>query len=136
MFTRQNFYQVFQIIPFVFTKSEIQNNYGLIFSILFKNSDYNLVMSNGVKISIPNSSFLTLIDLFNALRQSVYYNIDDNGFMEISFDFKNKFSLNLRKLDQESKNLLHIFHDCLRYGGNIITIEDKETIQNLVKKYN
>jgi len=130
MFTRQKFYQVFQIIPFVFTKSEIQNNYGLIFSMLFKNSDYNLVMRNGVKISIPNSSFRTLIDLFNALRQSVYYNIDDNGFMEISFDFKNKFSLNLRKLDQESKNLLHIFHDCLRYGGNIITIEDKETIQN------
>ncbi len=130
MFTRQKFYQVFQIVPFIFTKSEIQNKYGLIFSILFKNSDYNLVMKNGIKISIPNSSFLTLIDLFNALRQSVYYNIDENGLMEISFDFKNKFFLNLRKLDLESKNLLHIFHDCLRYGGNVITPEDTETIQN------
>ncbi len=130
MFTRQRFYQIFQIIPFLFTNSEIQNKYNLIFSILFKNSDYNLVMKNGVKISIPNSSFLTLIDLFNALRQSVYYDIDVKGLMEISFDFKNKFSLNLRKLDQESKNLLYVFHDCLRYGGNIITLEDKETIQN------
>jgi len=130
MFAKNRLYLIYQLIPFFFTNPEIKNKYNLMLSLLLKKSNYKIIMKNNVDITIPNSSFLTLLHLFHNLRQCVYYNLKTNGMMEISFDFKNKFSFNLKNLNQETKNLLYILQDCIRYGGSVITPEDTETIQN------
>tara|TARA_B100000029_G_scaffold375885_1_gene370366 strand:- start:1880 stop:2962 length:1083 start_codon:yes stop_codon:yes gene_type:complete len=118
------------MVPFLFTKPQIKNKYGLLLSILFNKSSHTLIFKNNISATIPEPAFLPLIHLFRILRQAATWTITNDGIMTVSFDYKNNFSFDLTNLNQETKNFLDLLQGTILFGGTIITPEDNETILN------
>ena len=126
---RFKIYLLLQIIPFIFTKPEIKNQYGLVLSIILGKTDYSIKLKNNQWIELKNRPFETLLNLLMLLRLCTSYTTQGKKLI-VSTDFKNEFLIDLENISYEDENLLSLLVWGTLHGGTIIDENDKTTMGN------
>lgn len=99
-------------------------------SILLGKKKFKIKLKNNHWVTFDESQFGVLINFLILLRLSTSYTINTNEKLDITFDFKNFFSINLKKISYEDQNLISLLAWGHLHGGSIINENDKTTLTN------
>ena len=97
----------------------VKNKYELLFSILFGRSPNKIKLKNNSVIETKTLQFDTILCILGAICYSTSYLVKSN-IIELCFDMKNKFIINLNTLTLEDENLLKLLFYAQRHGANFL----------------
>lgn len=120
---KENLGLIYFILPFLHV---VNNKIGLILAIIFGSKNIRLKLNNGIDISLKKSQFDILLSLIGIMAYSTKSEYQDNKFLNISFDSKNFFKIDLQQVGIEEENLLLTLYLGTKYGADFINGEKKE----------
>lgn len=115
----ERFGLLYFIVPFL---PAVSNKFELILNLLINKPNIRVKLQNRFVIRFKRSQFDVLMSLLGCLSYATNYKIE-NSILEISFDFKNYFRMNLAKITYEEQNLLSLLFLGIRYGADFVTNE-------------
>jgi len=105
----------------------VKNKYSIICAIIFGYSKFKLNLKVGIDITLDREKqFLTMIDLLGAITFAASCKKITNSKVEISFDLKNKFEIELDNLTIENAKLLELLFIGTRFGATFIKSTDND----------
>lgn len=110
--------ELYYILPYL---EVIKNKNKLIFDILCHKKQFELELKCGVNVILKREQFLDMINLLGAITYSTSCNKITNNSIELCFDMKNKFRIDLNNLQHEDGKLLSLLFEGSRYGASVIT---------------
>ena len=116
-------FNLYTLYPYI---KPVKNKYGLLFSIIFGRTPNKIKLKNGSVIDTSSLQFETILCLLGTICFSTSYSVKSN-IIELCFDTKNKFIINLNTLNLEDKNLLELLFFAQRHGANFLINEDIDT---------
>ncbi len=118
---------IYYILPY---SHIIENRFNLILSIFFGRKSFRIRLTDNRDFQFENDQYTTMLHLLGILTFATNYKIIENDILEVSFDFKNQFKINLRNISKEDENLLELLFLGSKFGVNFINTK------NLIKNEN
>ena len=109
---------IYFLAPFL---NIVQNKISLLFAVVFGFEEIQLVLKNGLKIKLKKSQFDILQSIMGIVGYSMISKFRDEQFLNLSFDGKNFFDIDTKKLDLETENLLLLLYFGTKYGADFIS---------------
>lgn len=120
---KENLGLIYFVLPFLHV---VNNKIGLILAIIFGLKNIKLKLNEGININFKKSQFDILLSLIGIIAYSTKFEYLDAKFLNISFDSKNFFEINLEDLGLEEQNLLLTLFLGTKYGADFFNGEKKE----------
>ena len=120
---KENLGLIYFILPFLHV---VSNKIELIFAIIFGLKNIRLKLNDGITITLKKSQFDILLSLIGIIAYSTKSEYQEGKFLNISFDSKNFFKIDLQELGVEEQNLLLTLFLGTKYGADFINGEKKE----------
>ena len=109
---------IYFLAPFL---NIVQNKISLLFAVIFGFEEIQLILKNGLKIKLKKSQFDILQSIMGIVGYSMISKFRDEQFLNLSFDGKNFFDIDTKKLDLETENLLLLLYFGTKYGADFIS---------------
>lgn len=116
---RQGRNRVIAIFPYI---QNIKNKRTFLVSIFLGKIPKKIEFKGG-SINTKSFDFDLLSTLLGAITYATSYEIQD-GKIDLCYDTKNKFTINIEKLTHEDRRLLELLFYAQRYGANFVTDND------------
>jgi len=122
-----NFKDLYYVMPFL---DVLKNKYEIICILILGGSEFTLKLKVGVDVKLTRKQFLTMINLLGAITIATDCRKITKDKIELSFDLKNKFEIQLTNMSTETIKLIELFFNGTRYGATFIksTGEDSFSI--------
>lgn len=120
---KENLGLIYFILPFLHV---VNNKIWLIIAIIFGLKNIRLKLDHGIDINLKKSQFDVLLSLIGIMAYSIKSEYQEDKFLNISFDSKNFFKINLQDLGLEEQNLLLTLYLGTKYGADFINGGKKE----------
>ena len=118
---KKNIGEVYYILPYL---GAVKNKFELISAIVFQKKQLKLELTNGVTTAFRREQFTTLIALLGVVNFATSCDKKSNCTIELSFDMKNKFVINLDKMSTEDEKLLLLLYEGTLFGASFIASSD------------
>ncbi len=117
MAMQDNLKKIYFILPYL---KIVKNKNNLLSSFILNRDEFHVVLKNGLDITLKNSQFSTLLDLLKIVTYAISTNVYHRKTIELSFDTKNKISINLEKISNENVRLLELLREGIENGVSFI----------------
>ena len=115
---KRNLGDLYYVLPYL---EVLENKNKLIFDILCHKKQFELQLKCGVNVALRHDQFLDMINLLGAITYSTSCNKVTHNSIELCFDMKNKFIVDLNNLGHEDGKLLSLLFEGSRSGASFVT---------------
>lgn len=126
MSIQDNLKKIYLLLPYLKT---IKNKNELMLSLILNKKKYHVVFKNGLELTLKKSQFSILLNLIKILTYAITISISSKKTIELSFDYKNKISIDFENISSEDERLLELLREGVENGANFIT-ENRFDIKN------
>jgi len=119
---KKNIGEAYYIIPYL---SIVKNKYQLITSLLLQKKQIRLELSNGITATFRREKFSLVTALLGVASFATSCNRKSDNEIELSFDMKNNFVINLNKMSVEDEKLLTLLYEGTLFGASFIGLDDE-----------
>lgn len=113
--------ETYYVLPYL---GAIKNKYELISSLVFHKKHLKIELTNGVTATFRREQFEAVIALLGAVSFATSCVKKSNSAIELSFDMKNKFIVNLNEMSMEDEKLLLLLYGGTLFGASFIASAD------------
>jgi hypothetical protein len=113
--------EAYHIAPYL---SIVKNKYQLISSLLFHKKQIKLELSNGIIARFSRDKLSLVTALLGIASFAAFCNRKSDNEIELSFDMKNSFVINLNKMSVEDEKLLTLLYEGTLFGATFIAGSD------------
>lgn len=121
---------IYFLLPFL---GPVKNKLELVSSILIGSSNYTIKFKDDTVIRLRSSQYDVMLSLLGAIVFSLSYSFR-NGFLELYFDMRNKFTVKVDKFTYEDQTLLELLFLGTRFGANFVTDNNNFPIRDKMFK--
>ena len=115
--------EIYYVLPYM---EAVKNKFQLLSCIVFHKKQLKIELTNGVTVIFKREQFNTLIALLGAVSFATSCEKKSNSIIELSFDMKNKFIVNLNERTIEDENLIELLYAGTLNGASfIVNTNDK-----------
>lgn len=118
---QKNIGLLYFLSPFISSHSIIENKINLIISILLGKKTIKLKIKNLPDVFFKIDDFTLMQSFIGSLTFATNYSLVNEKFIELSFDFKHKFTIPISNFSEEDRNLVETLFLCVRAGADFLT---------------
>lgn len=109
------------MLPYIDT---VKNKFQFISSLVFHKKQLKIELTNGATVVFRREQITTIIALLGAASFATSCEKKSNNIIELSFDMKNKFVVNLNEMSIENEKLLQLLYEGTLFGASFIVNDD------------
>ena len=109
--------EIYYVLPYI---EVVKNKFQFIASLVFHKKQLKIELTNGVTVIFKREQFNTLIALLGAASFATSCEKKSNNVIELSFDMKNKFVIDLNEMSIENEKLLQLLYEGTLHGASFI----------------
>lgn len=113
----KNLKDLWYLMPFL---DVLTNKISVMFNIVNGKKNIKLQIKTGNHIEIPRKDLVTIIDLLGVITFAARSKKIEPNKIELSFDLKNKFVIDLDLLDVENVKMLELLFEGTRFGATFL----------------
>ena len=126
----KNLKDLWYLMPFL---DVLTNKISVIFNIINGNKNIKLKIKTGNYVEIPRKDLVTIISLLGSITFAASSKKIEPNKIEISFDLKNKFIIDLNLLDIENVKMLELLFEGTRFGATFLDSSNMDSL-SIIKK--